>query len=46
MVGGWDKSPGPENHYTSEPMTRLQILLVAAVFTAVALGIAMFAVAT
>ncbi|WP_416799147.1 hypothetical protein [Ciceribacter azotifigens] len=32
MASGWDKSPGPENDYTSRPWTRVQaVLLVVAV---------------
>lgn len=35
MVGGWDKSPGPDNDYASKPLTltgKLALVLVAAGF--------------
>lgn len=34
MVGGWDKSPGPDNDYASEPITRLQIALLVIILIA------------
>ena len=24
MVSGWDKNPGPDNHYASRPLTKWQ----------------------
>lgn len=39
MVGGWDKSPGPDNDYASRPLTltgKLALVLIAAVFVAIA----------
>ena len=42
MVGGWDKSPGPENHCTSEQITRPQTVFLPASLAAVALLIAIF----
>lgn len=28
MVSGWDKSPGPDNHYTSGPVTRKEVIVM------------------
>jgi hypothetical protein len=31
MVGGWDKSPGPDNDYTGQPWTRAHFRLLSVI---------------
>ena len=39
LVGGWDKSPGPNNHYASALMSWVQILLLAVAIVGMVAGV-------
>lgn len=39
LVGGWDKSPGPDNHYASAPMSRVKVTLFAAAILGMVAGV-------
>jgi hypothetical protein len=39
MVSGWDKSPGPDNHYASGPVTRREVIVLVLIFLIVSCGI-------
>lgn len=38
MVSGWDKNPGPDNHYASSPPSRLGTLKAIGVLLVVVTG--------
>tara|TARA_R110000787_G_scaffold31706_9_gene83986 strand:- start:978 stop:1121 length:144 start_codon:yes stop_codon:yes gene_type:complete len=39
MVSGWDKSPGPDNHYTSGPVTGKEVIVMVLIFLIISGGV-------